>query len=125
MLDALRHQQQRFEAFQGEDVIIHVNGAFFQELHAPLDTLTALSLPPAASFMEVYGRDIEGQVLLAVCPIPTYDLDETPEEQSLVLRQANGVTVELSFRPHLVGPDGLYSMSLHVLQTAEQPQPRL
>lgn len=97
--EALQRDLQRITAYRGGDLSVHVNGKAYGPLPREGDAYAPCTIPLAASYVEIYGRDNAGALLLAVFPLPEPDSVTDNHERHLVVRHEGGPTIELAIQP--------------------------
>lgn len=97
--ETLQRDLQRITAYRGGDLAVYVNGKAYGPLRREGDACAPCTIPLAASYVEIYGRDDDGELLLAVLPLPELDSVTDNHERHLVVRHEGGPTIDLAIQP--------------------------
>lgn len=119
--EALQRDLQRITAYRGGDLSVYVNGKAYGPLRREGDACAPCTIPLAASYVEICGRDDDGELLLAVLPLP--ELEAEVGECQLAVPLAGGHTIRLRLWPEVEAATGTVIASrLQVAYEAPQRQ---
>ena len=94
---SLEHNQLRRSAYRGGRLRVHIDGEAHALLAREGEVYKSFRVPLGAVYMEIWGDDREGDLLLGVflLPEPALDKDEQPQHLSVTLEGGQQLTLEL------------------------------
>ncbi|HEY5869423.1 MAG TPA: hypothetical protein VI542_28325 [Candidatus Tectomicrobia bacterium] len=94
----LSHRRELRQRMRPMRLSVYVDGR--EVLHLPSQEMVdrVLTVPAYSSYLQVYGHDAEGPLLLAVFPLPEEDQALVGGKQSLVVTPAVGQTITLTIQ---------------------------
>jgi hypothetical protein len=95
---SIERNQLRRSVYRARHVRVYIDG----EAHVPLDLERGISksfrVPLSASYLEIFGDDSEGDLLLGVflLPEPAWGEDDQPQHLSVILEGGQTVAMEIA-----------------------------
>jgi cell division protein FtsZ len=96
---ALARNQRRRMEYRASCLHVYVDGEERAQLSAGTSSCRPFTVPLSASYVEVFGDDDEGELLLAVFPLAELGPGEGDQVQQLSITHEGGQTIELVISP--------------------------
>jgi hypothetical protein len=90
-----RHQRRR-QVYRTGPLRVYLDGAEHWQVDPKVGVCEPFYVPLSASYLEIFGDDAEGALLLAVFPLPEPDVVEEHGAQHLSVTLEGGHTVALA-----------------------------
>lgn len=114
------HRRQR--AFRTGVLSVYVDGKERAQLSPQGGFRLGFTVPARAPYVEVFGHDTDGPLLLAVLCVPALPPEAAGEERHWVMRLANGQTLVLAVHPILGDTEDVTAYSFEMAYEVPQPQ---
>lgn len=114
------HRRQR--AFRTGLLSVYVDGKERAQLSPQGGFRLGFTVAARAPYVEVFGHDTDGPLLLAVFCVPALPPETAGEEHHWVMRLANGQTLVLAVQPILGDTEDVTAYSFELASEAPQPQ---
>jgi hypothetical protein len=120
----LARRRERRQRMRPVWLSVYVDGR--EILRCPAQDLTShvMLVPAHGSYLQIYGHDADGPLLLAVFPLPEGAHALAAVEQSLVVRPAVGQTITLTLQPLQTATGDLEQYRLQLTYDVAQAQAR-
>jgi hypothetical protein len=120
----LAHRRERRQRMRPVWLSVYVDGR--EVLQCPAQDLPSrvMLVPAHGSYLQIYGHDADGPLLLAVFPLPEEAQALAVGKQTLVVSPAVGQTLTLTIQPIQTAPGDLEQYRLHLTCDVAQAQAR-
>src|SRR5262245_29566021 len=96
---ALEQKQLRRRAYRASRLHVRIDGQVCQQFDPMVGPSPAFRVPVSAAYLEIFGDDAEGDLLLAVFPLTEPTLSEDGQAQRLSVTLEGGRTLALDIAP--------------------------